>query len=161
MADLGVVGEWLATSDMAATPPTPFHRFTPTFFYEVKAFQTWVVKYGTPTMDPMTLELRAYNPVTNERTLIATSITQWQLSEIGSDNYALKQLYFEFDQPPILRKGTEYTVNLKIPNYVGTADNHIAWVHAWNDPIVAFSGALEQLSTFPFQVGIIGREVRP
>lgn len=159
---LGVVGQVLNTADMSATPPKYFHRFTPKIFFELKCVQLWVVKYGNPFSDPIGLELRSYS-ATGERILIATSEQSWGVSEISSEDYALKQLFFDFQKCPTLRMGTEYSVNLIMPLYVGTDDNHIAWVKAWPDPIVPFPGSdnFNRLDQFPFQVGLIGREVRP
>lgn len=158
-----VIGEVLKTGDQTATPPTFFHRFTPTIWFELRVVQTWVVKYATPTADGIGLALYAYNSTTGSRELIATSTTSWQVSEISSDNYGVKQLYFEFPNAPTLKPDTEYCVSLLTENYVGDDDNHIAWVRAWPDPIVDFVGSddFNSLNRFPFQVGLIGREVRP
>jgi len=158
-----VIGETLKTGDQTATPPTFFHRFTPTIWLELKVAQTWGVKYNAPTSDPIGLALYSYNSVNGSRELIATAATTWQVSEISSDNYGLKQLYFEFTNAPTLRPGTEYAISLLLPNYTGDDDNHIAWVRSWPDHIVDFAGSdqFRALNRFPFQVGFIGREVRP
>lgn len=158
-----VIGEALKTGDQATTPPTFFHRFTPTIWFEMRAVQTWVVKYNSPTSDPIGLALYAYNSINGSRELIATSETVWQISEISSDIYGVKQLYFEFLNAPTLRPGTEYAISLLLPNYVGDDDNHIAWVRSWPDHIVDFTGSdqFRALNRFPFLVGFIGREVRP
>lgn len=160
---LVVAAEQIFTGDQSTTPPTFFHRFTPTIFLELKAVRLWVVKYGTPTLDALGCELRSYDSVGGGRTLIQAAQNVWQLSEISSDNYGVKEVYFDWLNPILLKKGVEYTINLTLDNYVGDATNHIAWVRAWPDPIVAFSGSTTyiNLNKFPFQVGLIGREVRP
>ena len=157
------LGEVLKTGDQNATPPTFFHRFTPNYFIELKAIQTWVVKYGTPTCDGISLGLYAMSSVFGTRSLIAQSDTSWQVSEVSSSNSAIKQLYFNFNNAILLRKDTEYAVSLLLENYTGDDDNHIAWVRDWPNPVTPFAGSsnLNALNTFPFRFGIIGREVRP
>ena len=158
-----VLGEVLKTGDQNATPPTFFHRFTPNYFMELKAIQSWVVKHGAPTCDGISLGLYAMASVFGERRLIAQSNTSWQVSEVSSSTYAVKQLYFNFDNAILLRKDTEYAVSLLLENYTGDDDNHIAWVRDWPDPVTSFAGEadLNSLNTYPFRFGIIGREVRP
>lgn len=158
-----VIGEVLKTGNQETDPPTFFHRFTPEIWFELLVVQTWVVKYLNPTTDPIGMALYSVDPTTQIRKLLATAETVWQLSEISSSNYAVKQLYFKFAQAPTLAPGVEYALSLLTPNYVGDDDNHLAWVRSWPDPIVDFTGSdqLRALNRFPFQVGLIGREVRP
>lgn len=159
----GVVGQVFKTADLAVDGGTYFHRFSPNIFVELKALQIWIVKYGSVSTDPIGLELRSSYASGNVRKLIATASNTWTPAQITSENYAVKQIYFEFDRPVLLRKDTEYTLNLKAANYVGTDDAHIAWVKAWPDPIVDFVGSsnFNRIDQFPFHVALIAREVRP
>lgn len=163
MLEFAVAAQPLDTADMAVSPAKYYHRFTPTIFFELKAIQTWVVKHGNPPGDPFGLELRSYTPGSEIRILLATSMTTWGINEISSENYACKQVFFEFEKPILLRKGTEYSCNLTIPLYTGTPDNHMAWVRQWPKPLKSFAGDSNPnaLGQYPFHVTFIGREARP
>lgn len=158
----GVVAETLLTADMTASPPTYFHRFNVNEMTELKAVRLWVVKYGAPSLGVLGLELRTGVNGLNGRSLISTSPKTWTLAQISASNYSCKEIYFDWTTCSLLAPNVEYTLNLTATSYTGTETNHLAWVRAWPDPIVSFaeSASAQKLGVFPFQVGIIGREVR-
>ena len=158
-----VVGEVLKTADMATSPPTFFHRFDVNRMMELKAVRLQVVKYGVPSLSSLGLELRSgYQAGSGGRGLIATASTTYTLAGISTANYSCAEIFFEFDQAPLLAPNVEYTLNLTASGYTGDDDNHLAWVRTYPDPIVSFSGSttFEQLGRFPFHVALITREVR-
>lgn len=159
----GLVVETLASADLTASVPTFFHRFTMDAMVELRAIRTWVMKYGTPTMTDLKMELRTgYDATSGGRLLLATSTKQWAIGDISSSTYAAKEIWFNWDNAPLLKPGVEYTLNLKSASYFADASNFIAWRRTWPDPIVPFTGSTsyQNLNRFPFEVGLITREVR-
>lgn len=158
-----VVAERLDTADLSASPPTFFSRFTLDKTAELKAIRTWIVKYGTPGLTTLGLELRTgYNSVTGARELIATSSKTWTLADISSSNYACKEIWFDWDNAPLLKAGIEYTLNLVAAGYTGSDTDHLAWVRTYPDTVGPFSGSTNYntLNRFPFQIAMITREAR-
>lgn len=162
---LGVFAEPILTGDQDSTPPKWFTIITPKIWFEIFVIQTWLVKYGPVVFDTVSLAIYSLQGAggTGHRELIAKSSTVWQPSELSSDFAGIKQVYFKFDNPPLLKKGTAYAISLVFENYTGTPDAHVAWVREYNDPIVPFAGQNDftRLHKFPFRCGLIGREVRP
>jgi hypothetical protein len=127
----------------------------------LKAVRTWVVFFNAPVFS--SLELRIYpndvsyygSPPLLKR--IYTSSNSWTLPEIATEDYAAKELYFEFDQAVNLIGGETYKFAIWANDYTGDATSHIAWVRATND--CAYSGYVEDSvnnNTAPFKLALIG-----
>lgn len=158
----GIVGEVLMTADMAASPPTFFHRFTVPKMMELKAVRTWIVKYLDPTFTALYMELRSGYNTGGARMLLARSTKSYSFADLDTANYSAKEIYFDWDNAPMLAPNVEYTLNLYASDYVGDETNHLAWARSWPDPIVPIIGAPDasQLGVYPFHVGLITRVVR-
>lgn len=158
----GLVGESLMTADLAASPPTFFHRFSVPKMSELKAVRTWIVKYGAFTMGDLYMELRTGYGANNVRVLLARSTKKYSFADLNTANYSAKEIYFDWDNAPILAPNVEYTLNLYATSYTGDDSAHLAWARAWPDPIVPITGnpPAEKLGIYPFHVGLITRGVR-
>lgn len=164
MANFLVIGDVLKTGDLGSSP-TYLHRFTVDRAMELKAIRTMLVRHGAPTWTALYMDLRSARDSVafNGGDVIARSSNSWTRAELFSESYGFKETYFEWDAAPLLVPNTPYCFALYSSDYVGTDDDHLAWIKNWpdpyNPPAAGYDGDNDIL-ILPYKMAMITREVR-
>lgn len=101
----------------------------------VKACRIWLVLNNPPSFT--NLEMRIYtedSSVPANYHLLHSSTNTLDKSDLMTENYACKEVYFEFNNIN-LSKDREYFFTIAADDYDGTNDSHIAWRNTFPDPI--------------------------
>ena len=110
------------------------------------AVRSWFVFFGSPSFNE--LKMRIHKSTAN--VLVAESINSYVLDEIKTEDYAVKEIHFEFDKISF-SKNCEYRFSLYSTGYVATANNHIAWRVDYPNPVypVDFSEQIVRIGRYP------------
>jgi hypothetical protein len=146
--------ERLETADMVGTPRV----YQPVVFSKnmmIKAFRTWIILYNSPVFSGLYLDLYSNKNSLPERRIHRCDKV-WTLSEITTDAYAAKEIYFDFNSPLALRSD-EYHLSLYCSGYTGNSSSHIAWVRGTPDPNneINISVNTQNIARMPFYLGVI------
>jgi hypothetical protein len=99
----------------------------------MRAALLWLVFFNDPTFT--SLSLKVYN--SNLTQLIATSTARLK-ADLFTENYAVKQVYFEFGDLPLFKD--TYNLVLSASGYSGASSSkHIGWKLASDSPNSALS----------------------
>lgn len=155
-----VFGNVLETADINGTSKSQAMKIRTNSNVVVKAIRTWFVFFNDPAFT--SLSLRIYEDQAGQAgKLIATSTNSFTLAQVftdaASNDYALKGLYFEFDE--ISLKGTSYYHVLPYAvGYTGTDSSHIAWVKGWpdNEYRTGLTLSYEESIASPYRFAVVG-----
>lgn len=156
-----VYGEKLMTADMSGIPRM-FCRFILPTNRNIRAFRTWVVYYNNPSFTALFLDIYSKRPSNNNSspnifpgTKLFRSDKSWAPADISNQAYAVKELYFDFNEPIALRADT-YCAVLYASGYTGTDASHIAWRRGWPDPNISnITATMSNLTIIPPHFGVI------
>lgn len=91
----------------------------------LRAVRTWLIVYGSPTLTG--LKMCIYSDRGSVGAKLYESTNTLSKDQITTANYALREVYFEFEDPNIV--GVDgYYYSLEASSYVASDTNHIAWV---------------------------------
>lgn len=122
----------------------------------LKAVRTWIVIYNAPTFSNLTMKIYANDKnvsADQPGALLATSSTQWNLADLTTENNAVKETYFEFDDFN-MNGEDEYCFVMAADSYVYLASSHLAWRKAWPDPVyqAAYTPTIPNMGRAPFEI---------
>lgn len=118
----------------------------------LKAVRVQVVIYNDPTFTDLNCKIYAdHSGVVGG--LLATSTDSRTKAELTTLDNAWKETYFNFNDVN-LQKDTWYNIVINGTGYSGAdATNHVAWVHAYPDPILTgYTAARETINQAPFYI---------
>ena len=124
----------------------------------VKAIRTKLMFHNSPVFTNLTAKLYWSDSNASDlspSTLLATSSTSFNAADLYSDDYALVDLYFEFNEVQ-LAKDKDYAVVLAADTYTPTSNSFITWIQDWPDPVNDFTAGAGNQGSAPFRVAIIG-----
>lgn len=148
-------GEKLETADMSGTLRV-FQPFVLEKSRDIKAFKTWLIYFNSPVFT--NLYLRVYSDRDGyPGSLLWTSDKYWTSSEVSTEAYAAKELWFDFDNPISLRKNTTNHLVLYASGYTGDGLTHLAWVRGIPDPNneIDITINTKNVARVPFYLGVI------
>lgn len=152
-----VYGNQFTTSDM--TGKSQFLKFNPTKNIVLRAIRTWYVFYNDPTFSDLTCKL--YGDQDGEPgALIATASNTFNKADLFSDDYALVEVYWEFNLIP-LRQEINYHFVTNCSGYTYSENSHIAWRKGWPDNVYRTGLDLdtEEIHTSPFTLAVVADEL--
>jgi len=139
-----------------------FNNFTPTKNILLLGIRTWIIINNNTSYSNLSMDI--YSNDDDDGTdapgvVIASSTNNWQPSEIATEDYAAKEIYFDFDNIP-LNEATKYNLVLKADGYVYTSTSFLAWRKAWPDPIyrAGYTPTIPNMGRAPYEVSFIGAE---
>ena len=127
--------ERLETADLAGSLRVA-QKITPLHDAHVKSLHSRFVFHGRPDLTGLRLSIHEMNGDGSIGHALSGGISSkaWTRNEVSSEDFAVKELWFEFDNPPFLQEGDSYFVVPSADSYAGDSDDHVAWVRAWPDP---------------------------
>lgn len=121
-----VSAEQIDTSEMGTKDAG--QKFIPNKNLFLSMLGGWLINHNA-TFTGLTMKI--YSNRSNDLgKLIATSTSSYANTDITTESYGWKWVYFEFSDIP-LKNGETYWAVLDADTYTGTDDNHIAWSKDW------------------------------
>lgn len=154
-----VYAERIDTADVAGQPRV-IQKVELNKKIALKAVRTWVILFGAPDFD--VLEMRIYSQRgTALGRHICTFDKTWTRAELSTEDYAVKEIYFDFNDPKFLSAHDQYYFVLFPTTYTGTVDSHVAWVRGIPDLAneTDIDLTIENAARAPFHLGFIGAAV--
>lgn len=134
---------------------TDTSQFQPVKFAEntvLKAVMLWVVVFGDPTFTSLNLKIYSNDDEQVAKTpkkLLYTSTNSWLKADVHTEDYACRELYFEFANVN-LRRDTWFNFVLGSSGYSGASvDSHLAWKLAFPDPQYSEDVTTDAVQTYP------------
>lgn len=126
----------------------------------VKAIRTWIVVYGDPTFTDLCCKIYSdelRNSIHTPVTLLHTSDSRTK-AEIITENYGVRETWFEFTNPISLQALTWYNVVINGTGYSPTTNSYLAWRHAFPDPVLTtdYVASAVNIPFAPFDIYFIG-----
>lgn len=129
----------------------------------VRAIRTWFVIYNNPIFNSLNAKIYATDEQIEDGSypptkLLATSNSRTK-SELITDDYGIKETYFDFTNDVELEGTTWYAIVINADGYSPTSNSHIAWKHSYPDPVLpGYTAALETINQSPFEIYFIGAD---
>ena len=150
-------GERFKNSDFSGDPRVT-QPFTLAENTKIKSLRTWFVIFNDPSFTELSMDIRADQGGVATET-IYTFDKVWTLAEmLEVESYGLKEIYFDFDVPKVLKADTQYHLVPVVSGAAFTAGSHLSWVRGFPDPNTTHSVPLSihQISNLPFYMSFIG-----
>jgi hypothetical protein len=158
MATWRMWGEKFEAADAVGTrihQPVIFHKNV-----SLLATRAWMVFYNNSAWSNLTMKI--YSDDNGQPgNLINTSTTLWQPSDLYTEAYAAKEMYFEWDKPVFKAEDTYHFV-INMSTYIGTGSSHVSWKNTFPDPPFKTGLTLtyEKLLTYPFDLTFVLSELK-
>lgn len=152
-------GKPFESADMTGT--TMYIRMRPNDDTVLKAIRTWVIFNNySAALTGLQCKIYSDNASQTPGALIATSTNSFSKADIITETSGVKEIYFLFDEIS-LHTSTFYHFVLNASAYTYSSSAHIAWRHAWPDPVYRTNLPLtfESLAVSPFFLTVIGADL--
>lgn len=152
-------GKPFETADMTGT--TMSIRMRPNDDTVLKAIRTWLIFNNySGVLTGLTCKIYSDNASQTPGALIATSTNSFSKANIITENSGVREIYFLFDEIS-LHTSTFYHFVLNATGYSYSSSAHIAWRHAYPDPVYQTNLPLtfESLAESPFFLTMIGADL--
>lgn len=150
-------GTQLETADMSNL--NKYYSFTSSYDFFIKGIHAWIIVYNDPAFTSLHIELyeNAAGSVGQYEGLIGTTGTVTK-AEIHTDDYALRDVYFEFSTDVIVRKDIRYTAFIQGSGYTYAESSHLALKKAWPKSLYTPTTALTDMNMHkaPYEFYLIG-----
>lgn len=128
--------------------------------YIIRAIRTWIIVYNDPVFTNLNMKFysnEVVSAVNTPKKLLTTSTDVRTKAEIHTLPYAVKEIYFTFDNFPV-QGNTYYNLVINGTGYVPTGSSYLAWMKGFPDPVYAsnYVPALETIPLAPYQLYAIG-----
>jgi hypothetical protein len=122
----------------------------------LRACRIWLIFYNNPALTNLTMKIYSDDRGV-ARKLLHSSTTTLTKAQIITLANGIKEIYFEFDYPAFDADDIYHFV-LTGTGYTGTDSTHIAWKHAWPDPVytTGWTPSLMNLEVAPKAIYFIG-----
>lgn len=153
-----VWGRSFESGDLANTNLyQPFRMNTDTI---VKAVRTWIIVYGNPTFTDLNAKIYSSESRSGTETpvlLLHTSDSRTK-AQIHTENYAIRETWFEFTNTAALQGDTWYNLVINGTGYSPTTNSYLAWRHGYPDPVIStnYTAAVETINQAPYDIYFIG-----
>jgi len=115
----------------------------------LKAVRIWLVFYNNPTFTSLNCKIYSSNLL-----LLHTSTNTQSKADLISLDYGVKETYFEFNNPTMVKNELYYFV-LNATGYTGASETkHIGWRNTYPDEYYPTSPALTKLDLYKFPLAI-------
>ena len=158
MSTWKVFGEKFETADAVGTrihQPVKFHKNV-----ALLATRAWMVFYNSNTWSNLTMKIYS-DDNGSPGNLIETSTTFWQPSELFTEAYAVKEMFFEWNKP-VFKSEDVYHFVIGATGYAGSSPSHISWKKTFPDPPFKTGLTLtyEKLLTYPYDLTFVLSELK-
>lgn len=135
-------------ANAAVFQPFKFQRNT-----ILRAVKVKLLLINDPTFTAVTAKIFGNNENTanpEPSTLLYSATNTKAKGDLLTQNSAIAETYFEFDDP-MLRFGTYYHLVLNLTGYTAASDSYVAWKHAFPDPFNSTDDNIEDVSQYPLE----------
>lgn len=150
-------GKVFLTADLSGAP-TMYQPVVLNKDVVLRAVRTRLIHYNSPSFTNLSMKIYSNNGGA-PGVLLHTStnvITQAELYTLGN---GMKEVGFEFNLPSLDGADTYHFV-IAASGYTGDSSSHLAWQHAFPDPVYTegFTVTLEGLGVNPYFMIFVGAE---
>lgn len=142
-------------NDSDLTDTTVFQSIKFDYNVAIRALKLWVIVFNDPTFTSLNLKVYANNEnaATNQpSSLLATADNTWAKADLHTQDYAAKEIYFEFANDLVLGGDSWYHVALNATGYSGASEtSHLSWMYAYPNIYYSEGVTLSKVtaSTYP------------
>ena len=140
-------------SDSDLTDATVYQGMQFDFNVVLKAVRVWVIVYNDPTFTSLNMKIYS-NQSSAPGSVLYTSTNTWAKADVHTSDYAVKELYFEFNDVALISGKMHYFV-INASGYSGaSATSHLAWKYAYPDPVYETGVTLDKVKagTYPLNI---------
>jgi hypothetical protein len=152
-----VFGDRFSTGDLSAQDAYQLFKISQDML--LLAARLEIVVFNSPSFSNLNASIFSVKNNLPD-TLICTSDNSFSLTELTSQAYALKEIFFSFRGPngQMLSSNEFYAIVLNATSYVGDENSHLAWKKGFPDPTYLLNDpiSLEHLQICQRQVAFIG-----
>jgi len=150
-----VIGDTYSTSEF-----DNYSKLQPVIFNDntiLRYARTWVIVYNNPTFTDLKLKIFSYNESGTKGKELYVSSTTWTKVLITSENNAVREIFFQFDDIPLNGDNTYYFA-VGGSSAAFTSSAHMAWKKGWPDPVytTGVSTTYPSAGSNPYDIYYIG-----
>lgn len=127
----------------------------------LRAIRTWVIVYNDPSFTNLNCKIYSNDVQTSApKLLLYTSTNTVLKADLYTDDYAVREIYFEFADINLNGEDTYHFV-INGTGYSYSSSSYLAWKKAWPDPVYATNYVVANINAYraPYALYCIGAEL--